>query len=550
MKLGIDFGTTRSVVAAVQAGRYPVACFELGDALRDHLPGLAALTDAGLVFGAEAAQGSARRLLRSLKRAASRVPPDALVEGFGVSALDLVTGYLRALRRALIDCSNLDLQAGEPLEAMVAVPASASGPQRYLTLEAFRRAGFEVLGMINEPTAAAIEYAHRDLRGLSARSPKRSLVVYDLGGGTFDASTISFANQRFELIASDGIAQLGGDDFDVEILVLALETLGIDPQALDLSEASQLLERCRQAKQGLGTNSRRLLVDLSDLIPGSQPAILQIGELFERCQPLVQRTLDCLDRLLGVLPYGGRELAAIYVAGGSALFPPVLRSLRQRYARKIKLAPLPHAATAIGLALAADPQAGVFVREATTRHLGVWREAADGREKVFDPLIAKSDLPQTDEPLVLQRRYEPAHRVGCLRFVECTRLGAHGEPAGDLTPLDEVLFPYDPSLVDHDLRDQPAERTGDLTGQEIVETYTCERDGRVSVVIENRTRGYRREYHLGRASRTQAPRTRRFEAEPSSRPRRARRRRGDQHAARGADASEPVGVGLHPSPFC
>jgi len=498
MKLGIDFGTTRTVVAGVQDGRYPVACFAVGDAIRDHLPGFAALTDAGVVFGAEAAaQAAPRRLVRSIRRVASRLAPDAPVEGLDLSALDLVTGYLRALRRALVEDGNLGLAPGEPLEAMVAVPASASARQRYLTLEAFRRADIEVLGMINEPTAAAIEYAQRDLRQLGPRSPKRSLVVYDLGGGTFDASTISLAGQRFELLASDGIAELGGDDFDVEILVLALEMLGIEPAAVDLSQASVLLERCRQAKEGLGASSRRLLADLSDLVPGAEPVILPTAELYARCQPLVERTLECLDRLLGDLPFGGRELAAIYVAGGSSLFPPVLRALRQRHARKVKVAPLPHAATAVGLAIAADPEAAVFVREATTRHLGVWREAADGHEKVFDPLVAKGDLPQRDEPLVVQRRYEPAHRVGVLRFVECTRLGAQGEPVGDLTPLDEVLFPYDPQLADRDLRAHAAQRTGELAGQEIVETYTCGRDGRVSVVIENRTRGYRREYRLG-----------------------------------------------------
>jgi molecular chaperone DnaK (HSP70) len=214
------------------------------------VPGLAALTDAGVVFGAEAAALPAPRcLVRSIKRAASRLEPDAPVEGLGVSALDLVAGYLRALRCALVERSNLDLDPDEPLEAMVAVPASASARQRYLTLEAFRRAGIEVLGMVNEPSAAAIEYAHRDLRQLGSRSPKRSLVVYDLGGGTFDASTMSLVGQRFDLIASDGIAQLGGDDIDVEILSFALETLGMNESAVDFSLAPVLLERCRQAKR-------------------------------------------------------------------------------------------------------------------------------------------------------------------------------------------------------------------------------------------------------------------------------------------------------------
>jgi molecular chaperone DnaK len=502
MRLGIDFGTTRTVVAAVQQGRHPVVCFEVGDEVRDSVPGLAAVADAGVVYGADAAlAGGPAQLVRSIKRIASRVAPDDPVAPVGLSALELVTGYLRALRAALLERSNLDCAPGEPLEAMVAVPAAAGSTQRYLTLEAFRRAGFDVLGMINEPTAAAIEYAHRNLRQMGPRSPKRFLVVYDLGGGTFDGSVISLADRRFELLASDGIAQLGGEDFDLEILVFALETLGLEADAVDTRRAPALLEACREAKETLQPSNRRLLVDLSELLPGVEPVVLPVAELYARCQPLVDRTLESLERLLGDLPYGGRELAGIYVAGGSALFPPVLRALRSRYARKIKLAPIPHAATAVGLAVAADPDAAVAVREATTHHIGVWREGAEGREKTFDPILAKGTLPAEGGEVVLERRYAPAHRVGHLRYVECSRLGEDGAPAGELTPLEEVLFPYDPALADCDLREAAAQRTGVLGSDEIVETYTCGRDGRISVVIENRTRGHRREYRLGEAPR-------------------------------------------------
>ena len=88
---------------------------------------------------------------------------------------------------------------------MVAVPANSSSRQRWLTLEAFRRAGFEPIGMLNEPTAAAVEFAQRHL-DLGKKSPKRYVVVYDLGGGTFDTSAVSLEGRRFELIASEGLA--------------------------------------------------------------------------------------------------------------------------------------------------------------------------------------------------------------------------------------------------------------------------------------------------------------------------------------------------------
>src|SRR5262249_60077034 len=94
-----------------------------------------------------------------------------------------------------------------------APPANANSNQRFLTLEAFRRAGFQVRGLLNEPSAAGIEYAHHAHRaGPSAR--RELVVVYDLGGGTFDASVISMAARRHEVVRRAGIAQLGGGDCD------------------------------------------------------------------------------------------------------------------------------------------------------------------------------------------------------------------------------------------------------------------------------------------------------------------------------------------------
>ena len=144
--------------------------------------------------------------IRSVKRRLSGLAPEEPVEiGPGaLSALDLATG-MKELRRALLDDSNLDLDGDEPLEAMVAVPANASTRQRYLTLEAFARAGFHALGLVSEPTAAAIEFARHNLGAIGRLSPKRYVVVYDLGGGTFDVSAVSLAGRRFELIRARGL---------------------------------------------------------------------------------------------------------------------------------------------------------------------------------------------------------------------------------------------------------------------------------------------------------------------------------------------------------
>jgi molecular chaperone DnaK (HSP70) len=510
MRLGIDFGTTRTVVAAAVRGRYPVAVFETPDGFSEFVPGLAVRRGGKLELGFEAAAGlslQADGVVRSIKREVGARPHDDRLAELGLdeTALELATEYLERLKRLLFERSNLDLEPDEPLEAMVAVPANAGTSQRYLTVEAFNRAGFRVLGMLNEPTAAAVEYAHNHLGSATKRSPKRYVVVYDLGGGTFDTSAVSLVDRRFDLIATEGIGRLGGDDFDERILELALRALGGDSRVGDSVTRVRLLEACRESKEALTATSRKLVVDFGGVLPSVEPVALDMSAVNDACEPLVERTLELLERILdrvrehGIDPANPRELGGVYLVGGATAFPLVGRMLRDRYKRKVLLAPKAHAATAVGLAMAADPQAGVLVREAVTRHFGVWREGEAGRHKVFDPILHKGALPEGDASSVeIERSYRAVHAVGRLRFLECTELGADGQPHGDLTPWCDILFPYDPALAErNDLAVVPPEQRLKGPGEEIVERYRYDRDGSISIAIENRTRGYSRRYVLG-----------------------------------------------------
>jgi molecular chaperone DnaK (HSP70) len=503
MRLGIDFGTTRTVVAAVEDGRYPVAIFDTPRGLTDFLPGLAFGTDSSIEFGFDPEFDGSTQALRSIKRVIGLLAPDDPVPGLSTrtAAQSLATEYLRFVRRMLVEQSNLDIDPAEPLEAMIAVPANSNTGQRFVTVESFTRAGFHVVGMLNEPTAAAIEFAHRNLGAIGKRSPKRYVVVYDLGGGTFDTSAVSLTERRFELLRSEGIGQLGGDDFDEIIFNYALERVQLDPNSISASNRSRLLEHCREAKESLNASSRKLMVDLGRILPAMGPVVLDVDEIYARCQPLIDRTLSLLERILGSLtsfgidPNNPRELGAVYLVGGATSFPPVSRALRKLYRRKIQLAPQPHAATAVGLAIACDPKAGIFVREAITRHFGVWREGEGGRAKVFDPILLKDTAFTEQGGIRVERRYRPAHRVGHLRYMECTDIDDNGQPSGDLTPWGDLYFPYDPALVDsHELDKLAALRCEGLEGEEIVETYEYGTEGSVSISIENRTHGYRRRY--------------------------------------------------------
>jgi molecular chaperone DnaK (HSP70) len=505
MLLGIDYGTTRTVVAAADRGNYPVISFQsAGGDTQGWYPSLIAGRGDDLRFGLDAAalQDEPGWLIRgSFKRELAQLGPESPVTpgDRSVTAVDLLTGFLSQLRRDLYERSNLRVKPRERLDAMISVPANANSNQRFITLEAFRRAGFAVRGMINEPSAAGMEYAHLYVRE-GAASRREHVVVYDLGGGTFDASVTSMAERRHEVLSSEGIARLGGDDFDSLLLDLALEEAGVSE--LPAGARFRLLEECREKKEGLHPNTRRVAIDLSRGLTGAGEVVVSTGEFYDRCRPLVERTVEAMERTARAASETGEAdwgaVAAIYVVGGSSDLPVVGRLLRERYGRLVRKSPYPHASAAIGLAIAADRDAGYQLRERFTRHFGVWREAEGGRAVTFDILFEKDTLlPEAGQGrLTRSRRYRPAHNIGHFRYLEGSRTDEHGQPTGDLTPWAEVYFPFAAALTDEPhLERIPVAR--ETVGEPLVEElYSCDEHGIIEVSIINHTTRHRRSYFL------------------------------------------------------
>ncbi|HXZ43185.1 MAG TPA: Hsp70 family protein, partial [archaeon] len=163
MRLGIDFGTTRTRVAAVIRGNYPLITFQAdsGDGA-DWYPTLIATREDRLAFGLEAQAvqyESGWEILSSFKRLLSDAPPYTLwkVGGVELPVIEWLTRFFRCLRQDLTRHSNLEVGRRERFEVMAGIPANANSNQRFLTLEALREAGFHVIGMLNEPSAAGIE---------------------------------------------------------------------------------------------------------------------------------------------------------------------------------------------------------------------------------------------------------------------------------------------------------------------------------------------------------------------------------------------------------
>ena len=494
VRIGIDFGTTHTVVALVDRGNYPVVSFEGGD----FVPSLVAAHDAtGLLrwgWDAAAARHEAGwTVLPSVKRLLSDAGPstEVTVGPRRLPIAALLEGFFSALHRELVARSNAGIAANDSITAAVSVPANASTAQRFLTLEAFKGGGFAVEALLNEPSAAGFEYAHRNRRD----GRREHLVVYDLGGGTFDASLLRMTGKTNEVVATHGVQRLGGDDFDEAILALVLEKAlarDLDGDARDL-----VREECVRAKESLTPGSRRFLVDLSAI--DKEPLVLPVDEVWEACVPLVARTLESVAAL--VEDDGGvswTDVASLYVVGGGGLLPLVPRLLKERFGEKrVRRSPHPFAATAMGLAVWLDREGGYELEDRLSRHFGVFREGGAGREVVFDTIFEKgTPLPAPGaSPVAVTRRYRAAHDVGHFRFLECSRL-TDGRPDGDVTPWDEAYFPFDPALRAADLAAAPICRRE--AGPEAVETYALGSEGAITVTVTDAADGFSRTFRLTR----------------------------------------------------
>lgn len=497
MRLGIDLGTTRVAVAAVDRGNYPVVSFDTPDgSSSEWFPSLIAERDGQLRTGFEAVAALRHhdwRMRRSLKRALADAGPGDVVLGHGVS--ELSTLFLADLAGAIRRHSNLEVAPDEPLEAAIAVPANATANQRMLTADAFHEAGFRVIRVLDEPSAAGLEYAWR--RPRDARVRRRHIAVYDLGGGTFDASVIAISDDVHEVLTTEGVQRLGGDDFDRVLLELATARAGLTPPE-DGPELDAMLEACREAKERITPNSRRLRVELPH---DGQVVDLSLADVDAAFAPLIERSIVALDAALDRLRESvGDDVersTVIYQVGGGSGVPVVGRRLRERWGRRVWRCPYPHASVAIGLAIAAEEDRSPRITARLTRHFGVWREAEHGTELVFDPIFAKDvPLPASGcSPLVAVRRYRAAHDIAHFRFAESSRLTTDGGTAGDVWPWREVLFPLTSSLCGEPLDGRAVTRLP-AEGPQIEERYECDADGVVSVRIRNLDEGYSRTYDL------------------------------------------------------
>ncbi|HZI10380.1 MAG TPA: Fe-S protein assembly chaperone HscA [Myxococcus sp.] len=354
--VGIDLGTTNSLVAAVVQGKPRCVPVDEGDSLL--LPSVVHYAkDGGVVVGARARKLAAEHphdTIASVKRFMGRSPDDAetrklghykFVPGAKVVRFDVAGGnpvtpievsgeVLRSLKRRAEAHFSTKVE-----QAVITVPAYFDDAQRQATKDAGRLAGLEVLRLLNEPTAAALAY------GLDKGS-QGTFAVYDLGGGTFDVSILKLVEGVFEVKSTGGDSALGGDDFDRAIAQRVLGAMGASEPSPSL--VAEVLAASRKAKEAL-TDAPEVTLTV-----GGHSQTVKRADFDTWIQPLVQKTGAVCRRALKDAGGAAGELDGVILVGGATRVPAVRRYVAELFGRE----PLgdidPDQVVALGAAVQAD----------------------------------------------------------------------------------------------------------------------------------------------------------------------------------------------------
>ncbi|MWV63886.1 Hsp70 family protein [Halorubrum sp. JWXQ-INN 858] len=384
--VGIDLGTTNSVIAA-PFGSSPEVIENTSGGRKT--PSVVAFKDGDVLVGTEAINQSAQNpegTVHSIKSSmGDREYAFHAPDGDDYSPAEVSALILRKLKR------DAEESLGRAVtNAVITVPAHFSNRQREATKRAGRIAGLEVDRIINEPTAACLAY------GLE-RTERATVLVYDLGGGTFDVSLVSISDGVIEVIATDGDTQLGGDDWDAQIVDLLVDhveretgaTPEDDPQAMD-----RLWAAAKQAKHDLSSRETATvsLPFLFEAPGGTYTLETTIDrETFQRETAfLTDATIDRCYELFDRVDHGIGDVDEVLLVGGSTRNPDVAAAIESEFG----IVPSKRIDADLTVALGAAAQAGIMNRSALpSGHDGELVLADDGEG--IDDVVLLDVCPQT-----------------------------------------------------------------------------------------------------------------------------------------------------------
>ncbi len=353
--IGIDLGTTNSEVAVVQDGQLTVIK-DQGSAL---LPSFVGLSDNNEILVGETAKNQyaayPERTIKSIKRSMGEDVQVVMGEQ-SYTPQEISAVILKRLK------AIAEQHLGHSVtKAVITVPAYFSDTQRQATREAGDIAGLEVVRMINEPTAAALSYE-------SDQKTHRRVMVYDLGGGTFDVSVVNIENDVVEVISSHGNNHLGGDDFDQKIIDFLVDHLK-EKQGIDVESSSKTMARLvRAAEIAKRTLSDQPFAHIEEEYiaeKDGQPIHLSIEldrKNFEAMiEDYIEDTLESVHIALSDAQLTASDIDKILLVGGSTRVPLVRECLQKKFGMEPHSEVHPDLCVAMGAAIQAAMIGGAKV---------------------------------------------------------------------------------------------------------------------------------------------------------------------------------------------
>ncbi len=392
--IGIDLGTTNSCVAVMEGGEAVVIPNPEGARTTPSVVGFK--KDGERIVGETAKRQAITnpdRTIASIKRHMGTNHKES-IDGKDYSAQEISAMILQKLK------SDAEAYLGQPVtQAVITVPAYFNDSQRQATKDAGKIAGLEVLRIVNEPTAAALAY------GLE-KSEDQTILVYDLGGGTFDVSILELGDGFFEVKATSGDNRLGGDDFDQVVMDFLVAEFKKE-QGIDLSKDKAAVQRLKDAAEkakkelsGVLTTTVSLpFITVVDGVPQHLEINLTRAKFDELTAGLVERTLGPTRQALSDAGMTPADLNRIVLVGGSTRIPAVQDAIKKLTGKEPHKGVNPDEVVALGAAVQAGVLTGdvkdVVLLDVTPLSLGI--ETAGG---VFTKMIERNTTIPTSKSQV------------------------------------------------------------------------------------------------------------------------------------------------------
>ena len=390
--IGVDLGTTNSCLAVIQSGEPTVIANNEG---KRTTPSVVGFTESDRKIGDPAkrqAVTNPTKTVYSIKRfigkdfnvckdEVKRVPYLVESTGNNVPGVKIDDKHFTPQEISAMILQKLKKTAEEYLgqevkKAVITVPAYFGDAERTATIEAGKIAGLEVERIINEPTAAALAY------GLDKKNTDQKIIVYDLGGGTFDISVLEIGDGVFEVKSTDGDTHLGGDDFDNQIITWMVEEFKSE-HSMDLSKDPMALQRLKdaaeKAKIELSSSSQSEInlpyITAKDGVPLHFVKTLTKAKFEQMISGLIDRTINCCKSALKNAKIKNEQIDEVILVGGSTRVPAVQEAVEKFFGKKANKSVNPDEVVAIGAAIQGAVLAGditdVLLLDVTPLSLGI-----------------------------------------------------------------------------------------------------------------------------------------------------------------------------------